>query len=157
VLVIKPDIQNQIVDDRVDGFRSQLAARYPEIKVTTREVSSDNTDKTIADVLASSSNIGGVFTPGFVTTAAITEAVRKYAKSDGIKIVGTSTDDWSTFKDNVPNVDGTDFVVQDPYALGYQSVYRVLDLSGELAVHGATSYIQTATVVPAKNLSKQFK
>jgi esterase/lipase superfamily enzyme/ABC-type sugar transport system substrate-binding protein len=157
VLVIKPDIRNQIVDDRVDGFRSQIATRYPEIKVTTREVSSDNSDKTIADVLASSPNIGGVFTPDFINTVGITEAVRKYAKSDGIKIVGTSTDDWSTFKDNAPNVDGTDFVVQDPYALGYQSVYRALDLSGEPAVQGATSYIQAATLVPGKNLSKQFK
>jgi esterase/lipase superfamily enzyme/ABC-type sugar transport system substrate-binding protein len=157
VLVIKPEIQDQIVDDRVDGFRSQLAARYPGIKVTTREVSSYSADKSIAEALASKPDLDGVFIPDFTTTADVTDAVHKDAKLMGIRIVGTSTDDWSTFKNNVPNLAGSDFVIQDPYALGYQSVYRALNFSGELVAHGATSYIQAATVVPGKNIGEQFK
>ena len=157
VLLIKPENSGPIIDDRVEGFRNQLATYYPKITVVTKEVTPYNADKTIADSLTSEPYITGVFAPDFSITPDLAETVSKYAKLRGIKVVSPSSENWSTFSDsvNVPVLADTDFVIQDPYALGYQSVYRVLN--EEPAGQKTASYVPAATIVPGANFKDNFQ
>jgi esterase/lipase superfamily enzyme/ABC-type sugar transport system substrate-binding protein len=158
VLVVKPENSGRMINDRVEGFQAQLASHYPEINVTTREVSLKNTDKTIADAFTSTPDLSGVFAPDFVATPGVAGAIAQYSKSKSIKIVGATNDDWllGDLKRPITPM-ATDFVIQDPYALGYQSVFRLLNPSEAPAEQNVASYVQAATVVPGINVANEFK
>jgi ribose transport system substrate-binding protein len=69
ILLLKPEHSDSIVNDRIEGFRNQLAVRYPGITLVTSEVPPNNEDKAIADVFSANHNLVGVFTPDFALSA----------------------------------------------------------------------------------------
>jgi esterase/lipase superfamily enzyme len=118
-------------------------------------------DKAIADVFTANHGLVGVFTPDFGLTSGVARAIQNAGKSQDIKMVGTwhtGADVWSNFGDlkDVPELQGTDFVIQDSYALGYQAVNTVLKTSREPNTQ-QTAYIEAATVVPGINFRGQLK
>jgi ribose transport system substrate-binding protein len=117
-------------DQRAKGFKDELAAKYPGLKLTVEKVGDGQTataSKTAAEVIGANANLRGLFSSGAVATAGAGQALADAKKSDAIKAIGFDPD---------PNTikflqDGTlaGVVVQDPFRMGYDGIKTALAAS----------------------------
>jgi ribose transport system substrate-binding protein len=118
------------LDARAKGFREELAAKYPGLKLVADKVADAQATTALAvmtDLIASNPNLRGVFADALITAQGASQAIAENKKADAIKMVGFDSDD----KLEGFLKDGTIYalVVQDPYRMGYDGVKTALAAS----------------------------
>lgn len=122
-----------VSEQRVKGFKDQMTAKYPDIKVLDVQYSTNETAKAASIVTSSitaHSDLSGVYTVETNNTAGALTGVREAGKQGKVHIVGYDTSDPVVQALHDKQIDGV--VVQYPYGegvLGIQSI--VAQLTGK--------------------------
>jgi ribose transport system substrate-binding protein len=123
------------LDQRAKGFKEQLAAKYPKLKLIADRVA-DGQPTTglniMTDLITASPNLRGVFASNLIMAQGAGQAIAENDLSDKIKLVGFDNDERlvSFLKEGVIAA----LVVQDPYRMGYDGVKTALAASKGEAV-----------------------
>ena len=117
-------------EQRAKGFKDEIAAKYPGLKLTAEKVGdgqSATAAKAVSDLIGANTNLRGVFSSGAIATAGVGQALADAKKSDAIKAIGFGSD---------PTIvkllqDGTlsGVVVEDPFRMGYDGIKTALAVS----------------------------
>jgi ribose transport system substrate-binding protein len=117
-------------EQRAKGFKDEIAAKYPGLKLTAEKVGdgqSATAAKAVSDLIGANTNLRGVFSSGAIATAGVGQALADAKKSDAIKAIGFGSD---------PTIvkllqDGTlsGVVVEDPFRMGYDGIKTALAAS----------------------------
>ncbi len=118
------------LDARAKGFKEELAAKYPGLKLVADKVA-DGMATTglniMTDLITANPNLRGVFASNLIMAQGAGQAVAENKKADTIKLIGFDSDDKLVgfLKD------GTIYglVVQDPYRMGYDGIKTALAVS----------------------------
>ena len=111
------------LDRRDKGFKEQIAAKYPGLKLVADKVA-DGQAKTglniMTDLITAEPNLRGVFASNLIMTQGAGQAIAENNAGDKIKLVGFDSDD----KVDKLLADGTiaALVVQDPFRMGYDAI-----------------------------------
>jgi ribose transport system substrate-binding protein len=115
------------LDERAKGFKEQIVAKYPGLKLVADKVA-DGLATTglnmMADLITANPNLRGVFASNLNMVQGAGEAIAENKIADKIKLVGFDSDE----KLIKLLADGTiaALVVQDPYRMGYDGVKTAL-------------------------------
>ncbi len=118
-----------ISDDRFNGFKTEMTAKYPNIKVLDRQFSANSTDKAASIVKASVANdptISGVYALETANTQGAATGVQQSGKKGSVHIVGYDTSDPIIAAIKAGSVDGT--VAQYPLGEGVTGVDSAITL-----------------------------
>jgi ribose transport system substrate-binding protein len=117
-------------EQRAKGFKDEIAAKYPGLKLTAEKVGdgqSATAAKAVSDLIGANANLRGVFSSDAIATAGVGQALADAKKSDAIKAIGFGSD---------PTIvkllqDGTlsGVVVEDPFRMGYDGIKTALAVS----------------------------
>ena len=111
------------LDQRAKGFKEELAAKYPAMKLVADKVA-DGMATTglniMTDLITASPDLRGVFASNLIMGQGAGQAIAENKAADKIKLVAFDSDD-KTVKFLA---DGTiaALVVQDPFRMGYEGV-----------------------------------
>jgi len=118
------------LDARAKGFKEQLAAKYPGLKLVADKVADGQATtglNIMTDLITANPNLRGVFASNLIMAQGAGQAVAENKKADTIKLIGFDSDDKLVgfLKD------GTIYalVVQDPYRMGYDGIKTALAAS----------------------------
>ncbi|WP_158045273.1 ABC transporter substrate-binding protein [Skermanella pratensis] len=123
------------LDQRAKGFKEQLAAKYPKLKLTADRVA-DGQPTTglniMTDLITANPNLRGVFASNLIMAQGAGQAIAENNLGDKIKLIGFDNDERlvSFLKEGVIAA----LVVQDPYRMGYDGVKTALAASKGEAV-----------------------
>src|SRR3954453_11583519 len=123
------------LDQRAKGFKEQLAAKYPKLKLVADRVA-DGQPTTglniMTDLITASPNLRGVFASNLIMAQGPGQAIAENDLGDKIKLIGFDNDERlvSFLKEGVIAA----LVVQDPYRMGYDGVKTALAASKGEAV-----------------------
>src|SRR5208283_5098140 len=118
------------LDQRAKGFKEELAAKYPGLKLVADKVA-DGMATTglniMTDLITANPNLRGVFASNLIMAQGAGQAIAENKVADKIKLVGFDSDD----KLIKLLTDGTivALVVQDPYRMGYDGIKTALAAS----------------------------
>ena len=118
-----------ISDDRFNGFKTEMTAKYPTIKVLDRQFSANSTDKAASIVKASVANdptIAGVYALETANTQGAATGVQQAGKKGSVHIVGYDTSDPIIAAIKAGTVDGT--VAQYPSGEGATGIDSAITL-----------------------------
>ncbi len=118
-----------ISDDRFNGFKTEMTAKYPNMKVLDRQFSANSTDKAASIVKASVANdptISGVYALETANTQGAATGVQQSGKKGSVHIVGYDTSDPIIAAIKAGSVDGT--VAQYPLGEGVTGVDSAITL-----------------------------
>jgi ribose transport system substrate-binding protein len=140
------------LDQRAEGFRETVAAKYGALAITA-DKAADGKPETVLnmmrDLIADSADLRGVFVSDPVMTQVVSQAVVGKKTNDKINVVGFGSDEKLVkfLQDDV--IAG--LVVEDPFRMGYESVKVALAASKGEQV---SANIDTgATLVTKANMS----
>jgi ribose transport system substrate-binding protein len=118
------------LDARAKGFKEELAAKYPGLKLVADKVADGKATtglNIMTDLITAYPNLRGVFASNLIMAQGAGQAIAENKKADTIKLVGFDSDDKLVgfLKD------GTIYalVVQDPYRMGYDGIKTALAIS----------------------------
>jgi ribose transport system substrate-binding protein len=118
------------LDARAKGFKEELAAKYPGLKLVADKVADGQATtglNLMTDLITANPNLRGVFASNLIMAQGAGQAIAENKKADTIKLIGFDSDDKLVgfLKD------GTIYalVVQDPYRMGYDGVKTALAIS----------------------------
>ncbi len=118
------------LDARAKGFKEELAAKYPGLKLVADKVADGQATtglNIMTDLITANPNLRGVFASNLIMAQGAGQAVAENKKADTIKLIGFDSDDKLVgfLKD------GTIYalVVQDPYRMGYDGIKTALAAS----------------------------
>jgi len=118
------------LDARAKGFKEELAAKYPGLKLVADKVADGQATtglNIMTDLITANPNLRGVFASNLIMAQGAGQAIAENKKADTIKLIGFDSDDKLVgfLKD------GTIYalVVQDPYRMGYDGVKTALAIS----------------------------
>ena len=118
------------LDQRAKGFKEELAAKYPGLKLVADKVADGKATTALnimTDLITANPNLRGVFASNLIMAQGAGQAIAENKKADTIKLVGFDTDDKliGFLKD------GTIYalVVQDPSRMGYDGIKTALAAS----------------------------
>jgi len=118
------------LDARAKGFKEELAAKYPGLKLVADKVADGQATtglNIMTDLITAYPNLRGVFASNLIMAQGAGQAIAENKKADTIKLVGFDSDDKLVgfLKD------GTIYalVVQDPYRMGYDGIKTALAIS----------------------------
>src|SRR5579863_10419509 len=118
------------LDQRAKGFKEELAAKYPGLKLVADKVADGQATTALnimTDLITANPNLRGVFASNLIMAQGGGQAIAENKKADTIKLVGFDSDDKliGFLKD------GTIYalVVQDPYRMGYDGIKTALAVS----------------------------
>ncbi|QQP91706.1 ABC transporter substrate-binding protein [Skermanella sp. TT6] len=123
------------LDQRAKGFKEQLAAKYPKLKLTADRVA-DGQPTTglniMTDLITANPNLRGVFASNLIMAQGAGQAIAENNLGEKIKLIGFDNDERlvSFLKEGVIAA----LVVQDPYRMGYDGVKTALAASKGEAV-----------------------
>jgi len=118
------------LDARDKGFKDQLAAKYPGLKLVAAKVADGQATtglNIMTDLITSNPNLRGVFADNLIMSEGAGQAISENKKGDTIKLVGFDSDD-KTVKFLTDGVTAA-LVVQDPYRMGYDGIKTALAAS----------------------------
>ena len=118
-----------ISDGRFNGFKTEMTAKYPDIKVLDRQFTANSTDKAASIVKASIANdpsITGVYALETANTQGAATGVQQAGKKGSVHIVGYDTSDPIIAAIKAGTVDGT--VAQYPLGEGVSGVQSAITL-----------------------------
>ncbi len=118
------------LDQRAKGFKEEIAAKYPGLKLVADKVADGKATTALnimTDLITANPDLRGVFASNLIMAQGAGQAVAENKKADTIKLVGFDNDDKLVgfLKD------GTIYalVVQDPYRMGYDGIKTALAAS----------------------------
>ncbi len=118
------------LDQRAKGFKEELAAKYPDLKLVA-DKTADGMATTglniMTDLLTANPDLVGVFASNLIMAQGAGQAIAENKVADKVALVGFDSDDKTLgYLD-----DGTIYalVVQDPYRMGYDGVKTALAVS----------------------------
>jgi ribose transport system substrate-binding protein len=118
------------LDQRAKGFKEELAAKYPGLKLVADKVADGQATtglNIMTDLITANPNLRGVFASNLIMAQGAGQAIAENKKADTIKLIGFDSDDKliGFLKD------GTIYalVVQDPYRMGYDGIKTALAVS----------------------------
>jgi ribose transport system substrate-binding protein len=118
------------LDQRAQGFKEEIAAKYPDLKLVADKVADGQATTGLnitTDLLTANPNLVGIFASNLIMAQGAGQAVAENKVADKVALVGFDSDDKTLgFLD-----DGTiaALVVQDPYRMGYDGVKTALAVS----------------------------
>src|SRR5271165_1365754 len=118
------------LDERAKGFKEEIAAKYPGLKLVADKVADGQATtglNIMTDLLTANPNLRGVFASNLIMAQGTGQAIAENKVADKIKLVGFDSDD----KLIKLLTDGTivALVVQDPYRMGYDGIKTALAAS----------------------------
>jgi ribose transport system substrate-binding protein len=118
------------LDERAKGFKEQLAAKYPGLKLVADKVSDGTANGGLnitTDLLTAFPNLRGIFASNLIQAQGAIQAVAEMKVQDKVKLVGFDSDDKLVkgLKDGIMAAT----VVQDPFRMGYDGVKTALAAS----------------------------
>jgi ribose transport system substrate-binding protein len=118
------------LDERAKGFKEQLAAKYPGLKLVADKVSDGSANGGLnitTDLLTAFPNLRGIFASNLIQAQGAGQAVAENKAQDKVKLVGFDSDDKLVkfLGDGVISA----LVVQDPFRMGYDGVKTALAAS----------------------------
>src|SRR5580658_9579141 len=118
------------LDERAKGFKEEIAAKYPGLKLVADKVADGQATTGLnitTDLITANPNLRGVFASNLIMAQGAGQAIAENKKADTIKLIGFDSDDKliGFLKD------GTIYalVVQDPYRMGYDGIKTALGVS----------------------------
>ena len=135
------------LDQRAKGFKEQIAAKYPGIKLVADKVA-DGQQTTglniMTDLITSMPNLRGVFASNLIMAQGAGQAIAENKAQDKIKLIGFDNDEKLVkfLEDGVISA----LIVQDPYRMGYDGVKTALAASkGEKVPENVDTGVNTIT------------
>ncbi len=118
------------LDERAKGFKEQLAAKYPGIKLVADKVSDGTANGGLnitTDLLTAFPNLRGIFASNLIQAQGAIQAIAESKAQDKVKLVGFDSDDKlvKALKDGIMAAT----IVQDPFRMGYDGVKTALAAS----------------------------
>jgi ribose transport system substrate-binding protein len=118
------------LDARVKGFKEELAAKAPGLKITADKVADGQATtglNMMTDMLTADPDLHGVFADNLIMGQGAGEAVAENKAQDKTCLVAFDNDDKTVklLKDGVIYA----LIVQDPYRMGYDGVKTALEAS----------------------------
>ena len=118
------------LDARAKGFKEELAAKYPGLKLVADKVADGQATTGLnitTDLITANPDLRGIFASNLIMAQGAGQAIAENKKGDTIKLIGFDSDDKLVgfLKD------GTIYalVVQDPYRMGYDGIKTALAAS----------------------------
>jgi ribose transport system substrate-binding protein len=135
------------LDQRAKGFKEQIAAKYPGIKLAADKVA-DGQQTTglniMTDLITSMPNLRGVFASNLIMAQGAGQAIAENKAQDKIKLIGFDNDEKLVkfLEDGVISA----LIVQDPYRMGYDGIKTALAASkGEKVAENVDTGVNTIT------------
>jgi ribose transport system substrate-binding protein len=118
------------LDARAKGFKEELAAKYPGLKLVADKVADGQATtglNIMTDLITANPNLRGVFASNLIMAQGAGQAIAENKKADAIKLIGFDSDDKLVgfLKDGTIAA----LVVQDPYRMGYDGIKTALAVS----------------------------
>ncbi len=118
------------LDQRAKGFKEQLAAKYPGLKLVADKVADGQATtglNIMTDLITANPNLRGVFASNLIMAQGAGQAVAENNMGDTIKLVGFDSDDKLVKFLGDGTI--TALVVQDPFRMGYDGIKTALAAS----------------------------
>jgi ribose transport system substrate-binding protein len=111
------------LDSRNKGYKEELAAKYPGLKLVADKVSDGNATTGLnitTDLITAYPNLRGIFADNLIQCQGAGQAIAENKKGDTIKLVCFDADDKliGFLKDGTVAA----LVLQDPYRMGYDGI-----------------------------------
>src|ERR1700693_2832952 len=108
------------LDERAKGFKEELAAKYPDLKLVADKISDGQATtglNIMTDLITANPNLRGVFASNLIMAQGAGQAIAENKKADTIKVIGFDSDPKTVkfLQDGVL----AGLVVQDPVRMGY--------------------------------------
>ncbi len=118
------------LDARDKGFKEEIAAKYPGLKLVALKVSDGTANGGLnitTDLLTAFPNLRGIFADNLIQAQGAIQAIAESKAQDKVKLVGFDSDDKlvKALSDGVMAAT----VVQDPFRMGYDGVKTALAAS----------------------------
>ena len=118
------------LDQRAKGFKEQIAAKYPGLKLVADKVADGQATtglNIMTDLITANPNMRGVFASNLIMAQGAGQAISENKAQDKIKLIGFDSDDKLVkfLTDEV--IAG--LIVQDPFRMGYDGVKTALAAS----------------------------
>jgi ribose transport system substrate-binding protein len=118
------------LDARNKGYKEELAAKYPGLKLVADKVSDGQATtglNIMTDLITANPNLRGVFADNLIQCQGAGQAIAENKKADTIKLVCFDADEKLVgfLKDGTVAA----LVLQDPYRMGYDGVKTALAIS----------------------------
>jgi ribose transport system substrate-binding protein len=118
------------LDQRAKGFKEQIAAKYPGLKLVADKVADGQATTALnimTDLITANPDLRGVFASNLIMAQGAGQAIAENKLADKIKLVGFDSDDKLVkfVKDGTIAA----LVVQDPYRMGYDGIKTALAAS----------------------------
>jgi ribose transport system substrate-binding protein len=118
------------LDQRAKGFKEEIAAKYPGLKLVADKVADGKATtglNIMTDLITANPDLRGVFASNLIMAQGAGQAIAENNKADTIKLVGFDSDDKliGFLKDGTIAA----LVVQDPYRMGYDGIKTALAVS----------------------------
>ena len=118
------------LDQRAKGFKEEIAAKYPGLKLVADKVADGKATtglNIMTDLITANPDLRGVFASNLIMAQGAGQAIAENKKADAIKLVGFDSDDKliGFLKDGTIAA----LVVQDPYRMGYDGIKTALAVS----------------------------
>lgn len=118
------------LDQRAQGFKQEIAAKYPGLKLVADKVADGQATTALnimTDLITANPKLRGVFASNLIMGQGAGQAVAENKAQDKIKLVAFDSDDKLVkfLKDGVISA----LVVQDPYRMGYDGIKTALAAS----------------------------
>jgi ribose transport system substrate-binding protein len=118
------------LDQRAKGFKEEIAAKYPGLKLVADKVADGMATTALnimTDLITANPNLRGVFASNLIMAQGGGQAIAENKAADKIKLIGFDSDDKliSFLKDGTIAA----LVIQDPYRMGYEGVKTALAAS----------------------------
>ena len=118
------------LDQRAKGFKEQLAAKYPGLKLVADKVADGQATtglNIMTDLITANPNLRGVFASNLIMAQGAGQAIAENKKGDTIKVIGFDSDDKTVKFLSDGTLAG--LVVQDPFRMGYDGIKTALAAS----------------------------
>ena len=144
------------LDQRAKGFKDELAAKYPGIKLVADKVADGQATtglNIMTDLITANPDLRGVFASNLIMAQGAGQAIAENKKQDTIKVIGFDSDPKTVkfLSDGVL----AGLVVQDPFRMGYDGVKTALAASKgekvEANVDTGANLITTANMNEARS------
>lgn len=118
------------LDQRAKGFKEELAAKYPGLKLVADKVADGQATTALnitTDLLTANPNLRGIFASNLIMAQGAGQAIAENKVEDKVKLIGFDSDPKLVkfLADGVISA----LIVQDPYRMGYDGVKTALAAS----------------------------
>lgn len=115
------------LDQRADGFRSQLAEKYPDLELFYDRIADGQATTALnmtTDLLTANPDLKGIFASNLIMAQGAGQAIAENGVKDTVVLIGFDSDEKLVGFLSEGVIDA--LVVQDPYRMGYDGVKTAL-------------------------------